>query len=61
MLFGFPMPKMNPNGRGFESPSNQLIIFQIKSTKIVKPVLESAKFTVELDRNIDFTRKSLPN
>jgi hypothetical protein len=46
MQFGVFMLKIDPKGRGFESPSGQLIIFKIKYTKIVKPILESTKSTV---------------
>jgi hypothetical protein len=43
--FGDIMLKMNPTGRGFESSSGQSMIFQKKLSKIVKPMLKSAKST----------------
>jgi hypothetical protein len=36
MRLGVFMPKMSPNGRGFESPSGQIIIFPINYTRNVK-------------------------
>jgi sulfur transfer complex TusBCD TusB component (DsrH family) len=51
MQFGVFMLKINRKGRGFESQSGQFIIFQIKYTKIVKLMLESAKSIVsEVER-----------
>jgi hypothetical protein len=45
MRFGVFMPKMSPNGRGFESPSEQ-IIFPIKYTRNVKSMQNAVKSTV---------------
>jgi hypothetical protein len=46
MRFGVFMPKMSPNGRGFESPSGQKTIFPIKYTKNVKSMQNAVKSTV---------------
>jgi hypothetical protein len=69
MRFGVIMPKMNPNGLGFESASDQITIFQIKYTKIVKSMLDAVKSTAPVterwshmtihiefpSENVDFT------
>jgi hypothetical protein len=44
-VFGVFLLKMNPTGLGFESPSGQITIFQIKYTKIVKSMLDAVKST----------------
>jgi hypothetical protein len=46
MRFGVFMPKMSPNGRGFESPSEQIIIFLIKYTGNVKSMQNAVKSTL---------------
>jgi hypothetical protein len=46
MRLGVFMPKMSPNGRGFESPSGQKTIFPIKHTRNVKSIQNAAKSTV---------------
>jgi hypothetical protein len=46
MRFGVFMPKMSPNGRGFESQSGQIIIFPIKYTRNVKSMQYAVKSTV---------------
>jgi hypothetical protein len=50
------MPKMNPNGRGFESPSGQITIFPIKyisetldEVKSTAPVVERQSMTIYID------------
>jgi hypothetical protein len=42
----FFMPKMSPNGRGFESPSGQITIFPIKYSRNVKLMQNAVKSTV---------------
>jgi hypothetical protein len=44
--FGIFIPKMGPNDRGFESPSEQITIFPIKYTKNVKSMKNAVKSTV---------------
>jgi hypothetical protein len=46
MRFGVFMPKMSPNGHGFESPSGQIIIFPIKYTRNGKSMQNAVKSTV---------------
>jgi hypothetical protein len=46
MRNGVFMPKMSPNGRGFESPSGQIIILPIKYTRNVKSMQNAVKSTV---------------
>jgi hypothetical protein len=46
MRFGVFMPKMSLNGRGFESPSGQIIVLPIKYTRNVKSMQNSVKSTV---------------
>jgi hypothetical protein len=46
MRFGVFMPKMSPNGRGFESPSGKIIIFPKKYTRNVKSMRIVVKSTV---------------
>jgi hypothetical protein len=45
------MPKMNPSGREFGSPSGQITVFQIKYTKIVKSMLDAVKLTAHVVEN----------
>jgi hypothetical protein len=46
MRFGVFMPKMSPNGRGFKSPLEKIIIFHIKYTRNVKSMQNAVKSTV---------------
>jgi hypothetical protein len=46
MRYGVFMPKMRPNGRGFESPSGQITIFPKKYTRNVKSMQNAVKSTV---------------
>jgi hypothetical protein len=46
MRFCVFMPKISPNGRGFESLSGQLTIFPIKYTRNVKSMQNAVKSTV---------------
>jgi hypothetical protein len=46
MRFGVFMPKMRPNGRGFESLSGQITIFPKKYTRNVKSMQNAVKSTV---------------
>jgi hypothetical protein len=46
MWFDVFIPKMSPNGRGFKSPSGQIIIFPIKYTRNVKSMQIAVKSTV---------------
>jgi hypothetical protein len=46
MRFGVFMPKMSPNGRGFESLSGQKSIFPIKYTRNVKSMQNAVKSTL---------------
>jgi hypothetical protein len=48
MRFGVFTPKMSPNGRGFESPAGQIIIFPIKCTRNVKSMQNAVKSTVSV-------------
>jgi hypothetical protein len=50
------MPKMKPNGRGFESPSGQITIFPIKyisdtldEVKSTAPVVERQSMMIYID------------
>jgi hypothetical protein len=45
MQFGVFIPKMSPNGCGFESPSGQITIFPIIYTRNVKLSLKVVKST----------------
>jgi hypothetical protein len=52
-LVVFFLPKMSPNGRGFESLSEQITIFPIKFTRNVKlkqNTVKSTKTVIERDR-----------
>jgi hypothetical protein len=51
MRFSVFMPKMHPNGRGFESPSEQITIFPIKYTRNVKSMYNAVKSTVTVPYN----------
>jgi hypothetical protein len=46
MWFGVFIPKMSPNGCGFESPSGQITNFSKKYTKNVKSMQNAVKSTV---------------
>jgi hypothetical protein len=48
MRFGVFMPKMSPNGPGFESSSGQITIFPIKS------MLNAEESTQNCHRNIEY-------
>jgi hypothetical protein len=45
MRFGVFMPKMRPNGRGFEFPSGQTTIFPKKYTRNEKTMQNAVKST----------------
>jgi hypothetical protein len=46
MWLGVFVPKMSPHGRGFESPSGQIIVFPINYTRNVKSMQNAVKSTV---------------
>jgi hypothetical protein len=55
MWFGVFMPKMNPNGREFESPSGIIIFFPIKYTTNVKSMQNAVKSTVTVKEGESMT------
>jgi hypothetical protein len=55
MRFGVFMPKMRPNGRGFEFPSGQITIFPKKYTRNVKSMQNGVKTTVTVKERYSMT------